>query len=64
MARHTRIGVRYLTRTGELREVEYADFIARVFQHEYDHLQGMVFLDRVEDTRVLISEQEYFRMLG
>jgi len=62
--RHARIGVSFLTRTGELREVEYTDFIARVFQHEYDHLQGLVFIDRVEDTRDLISEKEYFRMLG
>lgn len=64
VARHTRIRVSYLTRNGELREVEYADFIARVFQHEFDHLRGMVFIDRVEDTRELISEREYFRMLG
>lgn len=64
VARHRRIGVRYLTRSGELRDVEYADFIARVFQHEYDHLQGMVFIDRVKDSRDLISEKKYFRMLG
>jgi len=62
--RHTRIRVRYQTRCGDICEVEYADFIARVFQHEFDHLQGMVFLDRVEDTRELISEKEYFRLLG
>ena len=61
--RHRRIGVRYLTRTGELREEEYADFLARVFQHEFDHLQGVVFVDRVESTRELVTEKEYLRSL-
>jgi peptide deformylase len=59
--RHRRIGVRYLTRKGEVREQEYADFLARVFQHEFDHVQGMVFIDRVESTRELVTEKEYLR---
>jgi peptide deformylase len=61
--RHRRIGVRYLTRGGEEREVEYADFLARVFQHEFDHVQGVVFLDRVESTQELMTEKEYLRSL-
>jgi len=61
--RQRRIGVRYLTRTGELREEEYDGFLARVFQHEYDHVQGMVFIDRVESTLELMTEKEYFRSL-
>ncbi len=61
--RHRRIGVRYLTRTGELREEEYVDFPARVFQHEFDHLQGILFIDRVESTRELVTEKEYLRLV-
>ena len=61
--RHRRIGVRYLSRAGEVREEEYADFLARVFQHEFDHVQGMVFVDRVENTRELMTEKEYMRSL-
>jgi peptide deformylase len=61
--RHRRIGVRYLTRFGEVREEEYGDFLARVFQHEFDHVQGMVFIDRVESTRELMTEKEYLRSL-
>ncbi len=61
VSRHTRIGVRYLTRAGELREVEYVDFLARVFQHEFDHVQGMLFIDRVESTLELMTEKEYLR---
>ncbi|TAF50948.1 MAG: peptide deformylase, partial [Oscillatoriales cyanobacterium] len=28
-------------------------------QHEYDHLDGIVFLDRVESTTELMTEDEY-----
>jgi len=32
--------------------------IARVIQHEYDHLQGILFTDRIsKDTRVLINSE-------
>ena len=61
--RNRRVGVRYLTRKGKVREVEYVDFLARVFQHEFDHLQGVVFVDRVESTRELMTEKEYLRSL-
>lgn len=61
--RHRRIGMRYLTRAGEVREEEYGDFLARVFQHEFDHVQGMVFIDRVESTFELVTEKEYMRSL-
>ena len=61
--RHRRIGIRYLTLAGKLHEEEYGDFIARVFQHEFDHIQGVLFIDRVESSHELISEKEYFRSL-
>lgn len=61
--RHTRIGVRYLNRQGEVREEEYSDFPARVFQHEFDHVQGIVFIDRIVSTLDLVTEKEYMRSL-
>ncbi|NJL88405.1 MAG: peptide deformylase [Coleofasciculaceae cyanobacterium SM2_1_6] len=41
---------------------ELTGFVARIFQHEYDHLQGIVFLDRVESTQEMITEQEYQKL--
>lgn len=38
---------------GELIEREASDLHARVFQHEYDHLDGVIFLDRVTDIHSL-----------
>jgi peptide deformylase len=59
--RHRSIRVRYQTREGAEIEQELSDFVARIFQHELDHLQGLLFLDRLESTRDLVSEKEYRR---
>ena len=39
------------------------DFPARVFQHEFDHLQGLVFLDRVENNRDIVTESEFMKLI-
>jgi peptide deformylase len=53
------IEVEYTSRDGQLHRQELTGFVARIFQHEYDHLDGIVFLDRVESTQDLMTEQEY-----
>ena len=57
--RHRSIEIEYSDRQGKLQRQELTDFVARIFQHEYDHLDGIVFVDRVESTRELITEDEY-----
>lgn len=57
------IAVEYTDRQGQKRQQELTGFLARVFQHEHDHLEGIVFLDRLESTRDLITEQEYQRQI-
>jgi peptide deformylase len=61
--RHRRLVVRYLDRQGNVREEEYGDFPARVCQHEFDHIQGIVFIDRLESPLDLVTEKEYLRRL-
>ncbi len=58
-----RIRARYRTLDGVEVEREFEGFVARVFQHEDDHLRGIVFLDRLESNRDIICEKE-FRKLG
>ena len=53
------IKIEYTSRDGQLHRQEFTDFVARIFQHEHDHLDGIVFLDRVESTQELITEDEY-----
>ena len=55
---------RYLTRDGKTEESEFEDFIARVFQHELDHLDGVLFLDRVDSTRDVVTEKEFAKILA
>ena len=62
--RHRRIHVRYQTMAGDIVEKEFEDFVARVFQHEDDHLHGIVFLDRLESSRDVITEKEYQLKFG
>ena len=56
------IEVRYLTRHGELVQQELTDFIARIFQHELDHLDGILFPDRVSNPTDLITEAQYLKI--
>ncbi len=46
--RATRIRVRALNEKGESLDFEARDFLARIIQHEYDHLEGLVFPDRLD----------------
>ncbi|HEY9692037.1 MAG TPA: peptide deformylase [Oculatellaceae cyanobacterium] len=57
--RYQTIEIEYTSRDGKLHRQELTDFVARIFQHEYDHLNGILFIDRVETTQELMSEQEY-----
>jgi peptide deformylase len=57
------VTVDYLDRQGKPHKQTFHDFVARIFQHEYDHLQGIVFVDRVESTHELMTEQEYQRQV-
>ncbi len=41
--------VKGLNAKGEKQEIEAEGLLAQVFQHEIDHLDGKVFIDRVED---------------
>lgn len=62
--RYQAIEVEYTSRNGTKNRQEFTDFVARIFQHEYDHLDGIVFLDRVESTQDLMTEQEYQQRIG
>lgn len=61
--RASTISVEYRDRKGHAQQEIFHDFVARIIQHECDHLQGYVFLDRVESTRELITENEYHKLV-
>jgi len=56
------ITLQYLRRDGEEVTETVEGFLARVIQHEYDHLHGRVYLDRLESMLDLVTEQEFQRL--
>ena len=54
--RYYDITVTYYTETGEKVVKEVSGFTARDIQHECDHLDGIVFLDRVTEKGYAIKE--------
>ncbi len=57
--RHKLIKVKYLDELGEKQILDLKDFQARVFQHEIDHLNGLIFIDRVKDMKTLMTLGEF-----
>ena len=49
--RARRVLLRGLDRTGRPIEVEGQDLLARIFQHELDHLNGVLFVDRLSPAK-------------
>lgn len=62
--RYKSIRVQYTDELGGNIELQLEGFVARVFQHEVDHLEGTVYLDRVESSADIISESEYFKLFA
>ena len=59
--RHQRIKVRARQPDGEAVSFTADGFHARVIQHELDHLDGIVFLDRMASPQSLAFEDEWLR---
>jgi peptide deformylase len=60
--RYQEIQIIYTDTKGDPVETRLEGFVARVFQHEFDHLEGRVYLDRVENNRDIVAESEYFKI--
>lgn len=59
--RHTRICVKALDRHGNDIDTEIRGITAATYQHEVDHLDGLLFLDRVTDSRTLTTWESFER---
>ena len=61
--RYIAIDIEYTTAEGKIQQQRLTDFVARIFQHEFDHLNGLVFLDRLESVQDIITDQEYLKRM-
>ena len=62
--RFRKLELRALDRTGKPYRIEASGFFARVIQHECDHLDGSVYLDRMKDARSLSFIEEWDRFVA
>lgn len=53
------ITVEYYNEDGEKVIEKASGFWARIFQHEIDHLNGIAYIDRVEDTKTVMTVGEF-----
>jgi peptide deformylase len=62
--RHPEVRLLGLGRDGETVDRTASGLEARIVQHENDHLNGVVFLDRMRDLRSLAFSAEWERYLS
>ena len=57
--RYRSVTVEFHDINGKRQRAIYKDFHARVFQHEIDHLNGILYVDRVKNTKSIITLGEF-----
>ena len=57
--RYREIEAEWFNEKGEHNKRVLGGFVAHVFQHETDHMQGLLFVDRVMDTKTYMMADEY-----
>jgi len=60
--RFNRIEVEYLNEWWKLISTRLEWFEGRVFQHEYDHLQWIFFLDQMTDMSTIMTHERYTKL--
>jgi peptide deformylase len=59
--RPSKIEVNYLDDRGKPQAITADGFLATVFQHELDHLDGTLYVDKISDKTKLAFNEEYSR---
>lgn len=58
VTRKSEIIISYIDRAGNAQRKHFKGMAARVIQHEYDHLEGLVFTDRVSQLKKMILKKK------
>lgn len=59
VTRHARVSVRYQDTSGVSHLIDAEGDLAELLQHEIDHLDGILALDRISDARTIVSREEF-----
>ena len=60
--RHEEIRVRALDRNGKSLKLKVKGWTARIFQHEIDHLNGVLYIDQLTEPENIWTEAEFEAM--
>jgi peptide deformylase len=62
--RHREVDVEFTDRQGRLRRERFTGFMARLFQHEFDHLEGILYPERLAKGSALVTLEEFTALTG
>jgi peptide deformylase len=57
--RYKRLRLKWQDAEAETHEADFDGFMAHVIQHEVDHLNGVLYVDRIKDTKSIMTMREY-----
>jgi peptide deformylase len=60
--RYKKVELKYCDEKGKLHKDIFEGLPAHVIQHEVDHLNGVLFVDKVKDTKTFITYSEYMKL--
>ena len=61
-SRYRKIHLKWQDENAKIHEKDFGGFMAHVIQHEVDHLNGILFVDRVKDPKTFITFSEYKKL--
>jgi peptide deformylase len=61
--RYETVRLKFTDEKGTINEKDFDGLLSHVLQHETDHLNGILFVDRVKDTTTYVSESEYKKLI-
>ena len=62
--RYKKIRLSYFDEQGKKHYKDFNGLIAQVIRHEVDHLNGILFIDKVKDTKTFMTIKEYKKMVA
>ena len=51
VSRKDKIDITYFNQKFELKSKKFSGIISRIIQHEYDHIKGILFIDKIDDLK-------------
>lgn len=61
--RYKKVRLAWQDENAKQHEQDFDGFLAHVIQHEVDHLNGILFVDRVKDTKTYMTFSEYEKLI-